>query len=541
MSFRLKKRNNRFYLRGKNPIKKIKGFPFDGWKFTNDDGWYCINAMSALPLREYADEHTENFFKSVMLNHQRWGQALTIPKNKTLLDHQPKAIKFCLSRNRSYLNAKPGLGKTIIASIVAATLFTFGKQKGVYLCPPFLTYNVLEELKKWAPKLNCKIMTTQDWKDWEQADLVIIPDSQIERKKMLRVELKLWLEAFAPDYLIIDEAHRYKTDTAGMTRALNGFTDKRRTPSRVKGILDLKSIKKVINMSGTPAPNGRPIELFPLLIKQAPQFIGFSTKEGFGLKYCSAYSNGFGLTYDGVHKKNFARLMNVVQTDDAENKTAFMLRQKKSLLGLKKPMQEIVVLSKDMSIRLRRDETKILKKYSPEDLVKKFIAMKAAVTEEELQLATYRRMLGIEKATTACEYTNDILNNYKDKVMIFAVHTEVVNVIEDKLSKHNPFIITGRTPQKKRPAIIKEYLKSKKRPLVGNIDCLGLGHNILGVDRIQFYEWLFTPSKNSQAIDRAYRYGMKKILLVEWLALRHSFDHKSLSILDRKENILKLI
>jgi len=526
----------------KKPFFILKGCGTDlpsgkNWK-RKGHNFFTKDIQSAFACREFAGKKLKIFFKRKFLIYKKDRRPLAIPENKKLKKFQRGACYFVLSRNRSYLNLKPGLGKTIVAAVICSTL----KKRALYLCPPFLASNVLLKFRDWAPELSVKIYDEK--KPWECffCDVLIFPDSRLERKKKLREEIATFLKSFAPVIIVIDEQHRFKAEKSGRTRALNGFIDRRRNPPYVWGLLDLDTTEKVINLSGTPAPNGRPIELWPTLKKQAHEKIDFCDLKSYGKKYCAAYYDGFGLNYDGINRGAFRELMDKVQSDSWKSKKAFMYRVAKSALKLERPIQELVVIGEGLGEKLKKEELNLLKKYSSAQLINQFILSDQGKGDENVK--SYQRLLGIEKSKVAAKFLKEECNLKNERVIIFAKHIDVVSELEKRLNKFSPLVISGKIPIKKRDAIIEVFQTEKKpRPLIGNIDCMGLGLDIQKTDRMIFIEWSDVPGINSQGIDRAYRMGRKKghLLLVQWLVLAQSFDYKRLKSLEKKEKNLELI
>jgi len=520
---------------------------FPGWKQTKEGNYFTTNLKSASLLRDYADERAKNIINRAFIIHSPWPGALTYPKTLKLLPHQPGSAYYSLSRNRSYLALAPGLGKTIVAALIARAM----NVRCIYVCPPFLTLNTLEEFQKWAPDLHTRILSNVDW---VIPDVLIVPDSQITNPYV-----RSYIRMFSPELFIGDEWHRYKTDTAQRSKAVFGFRDNRRKVKYVPGIMDGKDLKKIVLMSGTPMPN-RPMELFSTLKKCAGEFIDFRSKNDFGLKYCDGFltknewtGQAYGYDFTGCNEKEFKLLMNKVKSKvsfhypDKEIETSnngFMLRLDKKILGLPPLTEEIVILGEDMPRALKGMDAEMLRKYSPKDLIK--LRMKILLgesdDEEDIHLMTYRRMLGEYKVKPACEFIKSILEETEENLLIVAIHKEVIRATAERLSDYNPLVITGDTPSMKRQKIVKEYQTSKKRRIIlGNEDAIGVGFTITKANRIPLIEFDWSPGKNRQVIDRAHRYGLEHDLLAQYLCFRNSLDRTTIETLLYKEKITSYV
>lgn len=524
------------------PISEVKAM---GWRHNKKDGWFTTNLSSAALLRAYCDEKAKYILNKAFIQHTPWKGALHIPKGLKLLPFQPTAVQYSLERSRSYLALSPGLGKTPIAAVIAATMGV----RTIVVVPPFLQLNTLEEFQKWAPKLHTKIL---DNVDWVVPDVLIVPDSQITNPYV-----QSYIKAFKTQLFIGDEWHRYKTETAKRSKAMFGFTDRRKKIAYTPGILDGRDLQKVVVMSGTPMPN-RPIELYSTFRKLAGQYIDFMSMHQFGVKYCAAFpiknewnGNVYGYDYTGCDEENFKKLMKRVKTPVKihKNKTVellssegFMLRLNKSILGLPKLTEEIVVLGEDMPRELKSMDYELLKHYSPKDLIKMVIKklMGKATSEEDVHIMTYRRLLGEYKVNPACDYIEDILETTEENHLIVAIHKEVVAKIADRLSDYNPMVITGDIPVMKRQKMVKEYQTSKnRRVLIGNLDAIGVGFTITKANRVPLIEYEYDPGSNRQVIDRAHRYGVQHEVLAQYLVFRNSLDRRVIETLLEKEKLIK--
>jgi SWI/SNF-related matrix-associated actin-dependent regulator 1 of chromatin subfamily A len=507
-----------------------------GFKHNRLDGYFTTSIQSAAHLRDYADERAEKIFHKAFIQFTRWTGALTVPKGLSLLDHQPGSCRFSLSRSRSYLALAPGLGKTIVAAIIAGTL----KKKVLYVCPPFLMLNTLEEFTKWAPHLHTKILGNDDY---IVPDVLIVPDSMVTNKDVVK-----YVKVFAPQVFFGDEWHRFKTETAQRSKAVYGYTDRRKTPPYQPGLLDIKSLEKKIFLSGTPCPNGRPMELFTVLKKCAGEFIEFMPQHQFGVKYCEAFviknewtGQQYGYDYTGCDEENFIKLMKKVRTKKTDNMTAFMLRLDKKILGLPPVTEEIVILGDDMPRELKSMDEEMLRLYSPKDLLRLSIklAMGKATEQEEVHLMTYRRLLGEHKVKPSCEYIESILEETTENIFIVAIHKEVIALIAERLKKYSPIVVTGDVPVKKRDALVKSYQAGRSRVIIGNIDAIGVGFTLTMAHRVLLVEYKYSPGENRQVIDRVHRYGLNHELLAQYLVFRNSLDRSTIETVLHKQKIIK--
>lgn len=499
-----------------------------GFRFHPDKKiWYTPSAIVASRLRTYAvDETAQKEIDRHAISIEPFGGQLHVPPNENLLPFQIEAVLYALSRNRSYLALDPGLGKTPIAAVIAATLRDYGYQF-VFICPPFLTRNTEEEFKRFAPNLYSGILKPKG-AIFNGGDVFIVPDSiisSVRAREAISNFVVARKERGEKVLLFIDEAHRYKNDTASRTKALLGFNDL--LDGRQAGIAD--QMDRITYLSGTPMPN-RPMELFPILSHSAAETIQGMTRFEFGHRYCDGFKDAWGYNFDGA--SNMSELA-------ANVKDKFMLRFKKKdvMKELPPKTEEIVVLSEELTQTHLEFESALLNKYSPEDLMKGLIQVDLG--KETLPLATYRRELGTRKVKPVAEFIKSQLEESDENIIVFAIHKETIHLLQLELEKYLPLVITGQTKMEDRHTIVKAFQSDKStcRVIIGNIQAMGVGLTLTKASRVIFAEFSWVPADNEQASDRAHRIGQKENVLVQYLVYPNSVDKAVIETVLRKKKV----
>lgn len=436
-------------------------------------------------------------------SRKRTGAGGFAPEGLTPLPHQIIALNWILENFKKnwpcYYAADAGLGKTIVAAMLANAL---PGSAVFYVCPPFLLSNTDAEFTKWCFKKN----------------LYLIPDSMITRPKTFEKFLEdLKSEINAKHIVfIVDEAHRFKNEKAKRTKAL------------FKGFIPFIKVhgNKILFMSGTPLPNSRAIELWPVLYHTVSDIFGKAFFP-YGLKYCGGYRDTFGWNFQGfTNRKEFR----------ARITKSFMLRQKKSLIDLPPKVEGLLTVGEGIPPVISKIEKKILEHYSPEDLMEGRIAKQEGASG--LHLATYLRLLGEYKVKHALPYLESLLEETKENILIFAVHKETIARLSAALSEFKPLVITGDVDKSKRQALVQEFqTNEKRRVFIGNISACGVGFTLTKATRVVFVEFSWVDGDNTQASDRAHRIGQHQTVFVQYVVLKNSIDRKRMETLLKKRQL----
>jgi SNF2 family DNA or RNA helicase len=413
------------------------------------------------------------------------------PKGLTPFPFQLDALPFAIRRLKTqravYFAVDAGLGKTIESAMLSNLFQKLGPLRILYVCPPSLTANVEAEFKKWG-----------------------IPPSRMptiwEDSKLFHASPGVF------DLAFIDEAHRFMNEKT----------------QRAIGLRDLlSSVPYLVFLSGTPMPNSRPLELWPILKEYAPDVFG-TDFFSFAKKYCGARQV---VAYGNVKKWKFDGF-----TSRAEFKSrlfsSFMLRQKKDLIDLPEKREGLLTVGEKIPPLIGKLEAKVLAAYSKEDLIEGRLAKKAG--KEALHLAEYMRLLGTEKLKSFFPYLEHLIYDTKENIILFAHHKEVIDALALYLVQFRPIVISGATPTKARHGLVQHFQAGKTRFAVMNIVAGGIGWNLTRADRVIFVEFSWRDGDNSQGGDRAHRIGRTKPVLVQYVVLKDSLDAKRMGTVLRK-------
>lgn len=514
----------RFHAVTQNEIKQARF-----WGLQEDADtlqWVTRNPGKALGLRRFADLSAERKFKKTFITDLAPPESIPFPDSLMPKTFQLESAWHALTRTPSFIADQAGLGKTITSCLCMNA--TPGKT--LIICPPFLKYNWASEIEKWVDGWHRQIKGVlvsiiEDGKalardpSWD-ADVVILPDSLIS-KKLARtmVAERSWR------WLFVDEVHRYKEADTQRTKALLGEEDE-------PGVTDFA--ERVVLLSGTPIPNGRPIELWPILTSLAPEAIAHRSLQEFGKEFCA----GKRITrFEGkraVVNWDFRGHSNLKKLRE-ELRSKFMIRHLKHdvLKELGPKTRKIVFL--DEAGKLKPLEAAVLANHSLEDLM--------GEKSELGDIARYRREVGEAKLEPAAEYISDLLEGSNDKLVVFAHHIDVVEGLKRELKRFHPLSIRGGMTGKEKALRASHFQKNEKhRVIIGNMDAMGVGLTLTQAPGCVVVEPSWVPGINEQAEDRVHRMTQKENVYVRYLVLRNSLDERVLrSVLGKQQAITRVM
>lgn len=414
-----------------------------------------------------------------------------------LLGYQKSAVEYVRRTRRTLVCQDMGLGKTPIGIAVAHMAVNEG-HKVLISVPPNLVYQWTAELKRFAPWLKVKSIKGRKTHKLPVCDVLLVPDSIIEA----------WHNVLAGRFtsIIVDEAHRFKTETSNRTKAL----------SRIA-----KEIPKegyCVLLSGTIIPN-RPSEFVsPLKILGRLEPI-FGTKQQFLQRYCDyRVVNGFPVTSGAT---------NTTELNEILRSTVYSRTRKIDVLDdlpPKRRAQLDVELSESAMNRYRKAEEDFLawvfENYGKDAYN---AATKAPVITEINRL---RQLLGEAKVEPACAHIRSLLEA-GEQVIAFAYHTNVIKAIKDHFKDIEVVVVAGGMTAEAKNNAVQRFTDGKARLFIGQYDASSVGLNLQVASHVVMVEIPWSPSVGAQAEDRAWRYGVKNAVVSWWLT---AIDPKSPTI-----------
>jgi len=438
---------------------------------------------------------------------------IRVPADKELWPFQRASVAYALERRNCLVADQPGLGKTPIAIAWANEI----RAKSVLvLCPASIRGQWAKRIREWST------MFPMEWPH-------VIYNGRNGTHPTAQWTICSYDLARTPaigaalaqrhyDALILDEAHYLKTIDAGRTRAIFGGGQER----AFDAIAD--NAERILALTGTPLPN-RPREAYTLARHLCWDSIDWLSEDAFTRRYNPSLKrdgqreDGSSYVYVDERTGRHAELQNRLRAN-------FMVRHLKRdvLTQLPEVTHDIVQMEKTKSVKLALEAESMLDIDVDKVLGGDFESMG--------NLAAVRQQMGIALAPLAADYIETILEGGEEKLVVFAHHISVLDILEKKLAKWGVVRIDGSTSSTQKEFRKETFISNPSiRVIIGNLMSMGVG-----VDGLQLVcrhavfaeaDWVF--GNNQQCVDRLHRGGQDRGVLAEFLVAPGSISERVLA------------
>ena len=479
--------------------------------------WRTSDTEKAILLESFADDKAQKNitkYKKLIAKSRAHDSSLYIPapEGEKYKPFQRAGVDLAATFLNDYGAAMfaddMGLGKTIET---IGVLNFFSWVKVLVICPTSLILNWEKELKKWHylnPKIEIICEGKQQIKD--DSDILILPYSLASKVVIREQILKRYFQC-----IVMDEVHKLKNPKAQVTKSILG---KLKSQSKKNPPLISRS-DKYIPISGTPMLN-MPIELYPLLIKIAPQVINYMSYIEYAVRYCGAYQGEFGWVINESSRESEFQ---------SRLRSRLMIRRLKSevLKELPEKEKQIIYFKTD-----KKTEKLIKEELDYErSALRKSKKQKIDFTEYSL----FRHEIALHKLPLCIEHIKDVLESTGEKIVVFAHHKDVIKGLRKGLEKYNPLVIDGNVDKMKRQPIVDLFQEEPKhRIIIGELEAMGVGYTLTAARLVIFVEGDWVPSTINQCIDRVHRIGQENAVLAQFLVYENSLDAEMI-----RKNIVK--
>lgn len=446
------------------------------------------------------------------------------PADRELAPFQVAGVDYSRGRLNTLIGDAPGLGKTPEAICLANELQA---QRSLVLCPANIRLQWVAKIREWTtmrwPYLIHPILHGKHGVH-PKAHWTVVSYDLARTPAIGRA-----LAKGKYDLLILDEAHYLKTIDTHRTRAVFGGGENRTFDALAE------RCERVVALTGTPLPN-RPREAYTLARGLCFDAIDWMSEDKFRERFnpsrriervdAEGRTKVFIDERSGRHGELQARL-----------RTNFMVRREKhgaegvgyQLRIAHVPSLDIVRVEDTAAIREALAAERLLD-IDPE-------GWDGADAQFGGEIATVRRLMGVAVAPQAADYIELCLNGGEDKLVVFAHHREVLNILQQRLFKYGVLRIDGSTGNAQRQAISARFVADPSiKVLLGNLQAMGTGTD--GLQEVAYHVILAEPDwvngTNQQAIDRLDRGGQTAQVQGDLIVASGSFCEKVLASALRK-------
>lgn len=451
------------------------------------------------------------------------GPHIACPVAEELAGYQKASVSYALSRQNTLIADEPGTGKTAEAICFANELRA---RRVLVISPAAIRRQWADAIRRWTlmqwPYVIHTINTKKDGvnpnANWTICSYDLVRTSDIGTQ----------IAACRFDIGIFDEVHYLKTPDSARTRAIFGGGDVRSFDPIAL------SCDRLLALSGTPIPN-RPREAYTLARGLCFDAIDWLSQDRFYERFNPSKrverfrDDGTSYFWTDERTGRHAELQNRLRAN-------FMARHLKRdvLTQLKLPSYDIVRAEETGPVRAALAAEKLL------DLDPDLFSGNGSNLFGGA-VATVRRRMGEALAPQVVTYVDLLLSGGVDKLVVFAWHKSVLDILEKGLHKWGVVRVDGTTSSIARAKAISDFQKKPSiSVIIGNLLSLGTGTDGLQnvSSNVVIAEPSWVPGENVQAIDRLDRLGQKRTVMADIFVAPNSFSEHILATALRKGQVL---
>lgn len=493
--------------------------------------FYCESPYTAAPFHEHA---TSAAMAQMLPIVNGWKASRAIesnahidcPSDQELRPFQKADVEYIMARGGGLDADEPGLGKTPTAICIANEMRA---KRVLVLCPAAVRMQWVERIREW---------TTMKWPYYIYPVLSsargVDPGAEwtIVSYDLARTEgIGSALAANRYDLLILDEAHNLKTPESARTRAVFGDYETGTYRTKASHTHDRRVLfeplatkcEAVLCLTGTPLLN-RPREAYTLARALCWDSIDWLSEEKFQSRFNPVMQrdgirrDGTSYTFIEEHVGRFAELQFRMRGN-------FMTRHLKRevLPQLKLPVYDIVRVEETGLIKAALKAESLLgidpDNFNPHDI--KILG----------HISEVRHQMGVAIAPQVADYVDMLIDGGEEKIVVFAWHHDVLNLLQSRLERYGVVRIDGRTNHQQREVNKALFIQGEPKVLIGNMQAMGIGLD--GLQHVSAHALIaepdWVPSNNVQAIDRLDRIGQKRTVLADLFVAPGSILEKILA------------
>jgi non-specific serine/threonine protein kinase len=403
-----------------------------------------------------------------------------------------------------------GLGKTVQVLALLESLRQNGGAKTLLIIPASLLANWQKEAARFAPKLRCRVIHTQN-RDFspDEADLFITTYGMTIRIEKLRETD--W------DLVILDEAQAIKNPGNQQTKAVKQLETKAR-----------------IAMTGTPVEN-RLSDLWSIFDFLNKGLLGTGKEFTAFTKALKDTPGGYAQLRRAVGPFILRRLKTdksvITDLPDKVEVKAFTTLSKKQVVLYKSLVEQLAQSLKSADPGIAR-----------RGLVLASIMKCKQICNHPDQylgqtLFDHKHSGKFEKLAEICETVRE----KRERMLVFSQFREMTEPLARYLAilfGQDGLILHGGTPVKTRGKMVEQFNGREYVPfMVLSLKAGGVGLNLTAANHVVHFDRWWNPAIENQATDRVFRIGQQKNVVVHKFVTTGTIEEKIDVMLEEKQRL----
>lgn len=447
--------------------------------------------------------------------------------------YQKAAIEYAQSRANTLIGDDPGLGKTIEA-IGIVNLNKDQIRRVLVICPAFMKPHWRRCFRLWSPYLTCDYVKDGKHRAPFLQNNVVVINYDLLGKFYEDIRHIDW------SIKIVDEVHKLKNKKANRTLQIFGGIERDKNKQIIARYSPIIAGKSVY-LTGTPALNGKPKELWAIIQKIDPDGLG-ADWFSYAKRYCQLEELQ---RFDGTKGKMVHSGWKWDGADNLEElqqrmRQTFMIRRLKSEVMKDLPPKRRMILPIESGKKLQKQLQQELEEFDD------WAATKGIGEDAYLEMpsfgdfSTRMKELGMTMVEPTVEIVKDDIEEF-GKVVVMCYHRDVAKQIAECFP--NSVLIDGDVAPTARQELVDKFQSDPRiNPLVGTIGACSEGLDMTAAKLMVFPERSWVPAAITQSEDRIHRRGQKEQVLIKHLVREGSLAERQVEILIKKqENIMEIL
>ncbi len=434
--------------------------------------------------------------------------------NNVLRDYQVKGVNWIKQLSElgygGILADDMGLGKTL--EVIAFVMSEKKDKPVLVITPSALTYNWINEIKKFAPDAKAKLIDGAKEDRIEALSKIDDEDFVITSYPLLRRDIALYQD-LEFSFMFIDESQNIKNPDTMSAKAVKKINAKRK-----------------FALSGTPVENNLS-ELWSVF--------------DFVMKGYLNTRREFAKVYDGIKSSEDGK----EELEELRKKIKpFVLRRLKGDVLNELPEKIENTIYCDLvpeQKKLYEAFLSVAKNEVSELINTRDGGMKILTILLRLrQICCHPSLfdMSYKKESGKLEYLLELIDialSQGRRILVFSQFTSMLDIIRARIKEReiDCFFIDGKTPSSLRTQMADRFNNGEKNLFLVSLKAGGTGLNLTGADMVIHYDPWWNPAVMAQATDRAYRIGQTKAVLVLRLAARGTIEEQILKLQESKQDL----